>query len=53
MPTVTDTGSVSLAFEEKKVAWDVIRKQAGGKDLCLTDRHPSAHRFRAEGREQR
>src|SRR6516165_12832577 len=26
---------------------------SGHKDLCLTDRHPGAHRFWAEGREQR
>ena len=31
MPTIPDTGSVSLAFEEKRVSWDVIRKQAGGR----------------------
>ena len=33
MPTVPDAGSVSLAFEEKRVSWDVIRKQAGSKGL--------------------
>src|SRR6516225_7280495 len=33
MPTVADTGSMSLAFEEKRMSWDVIRKQAGGKGL--------------------
>src|SRR6516165_10955454 len=33
MPTIPDTGSVSLAFEEKRVSWDLIRKQAGGRSL--------------------
>src|SRR6516162_9685117 len=33
MPTIPDTGSVSLAFEEKRVSWDIIRKQAGGRGL--------------------
>ena len=31
MPIIPDTGSVSLAFEEKRVSWDVIRKQPRGK----------------------
>jgi len=33
MPTVTDTGSISPAFEEKRVSWDVITKRAADEGL--------------------
>jgi hypothetical protein len=33
MPTVLGTGFFVVALEEKKVAWDIIRKQARGKGL--------------------